>query len=156
MQPGLRLLVCTLLPSVLISQGQIRVGGGTGAPSIMVGSVAGVKEKGKRWKPGWGRAVWELQGLCGDFGDREGCWQAAPPPTAQGFRLVQPLPGCTRWLRTIPLAPGKSVLGRVAGGRHQGVGEGRAGCVVQIPLLCGIPAHPKPPWGRGCTRPQLP
>lgn len=121
----------------------------------MMGSVAGVKEKGKRWKPGWGRAVWELQGLCGDFGDREGCWQAAPPPTAQGFRLVQPLPGCTRWLRTIPLAPGKSVLGRVAGGRHQGVGEGRAGCIVQIPLLW-YSCSPQATLGQGVHKAPAP
>ena len=80
-----------------------------------------------------------VQGLCGDFGDGGGCWQAASPPAAQGFSLVQPLPGCTRWLRAIPAGPREISAGECGGGAGSRVwvrDKGRAGCLgAKFPFL---------------------
>lgn len=91
-----------------------------------------------------------VQGLCGDTGGTGGCWRAA-----QGFSLVQALPGCTRWLRAIPASPREISAGEHGGGgRRQGVGEGSGQSRVpwgQIPLLGVFPPTPCHP-GAGHAR----
>lgn len=103
------------------------------------------EEVGVQMGQGGGRAV---QGLCGAFEDRR-CWQVVAPPAAQGLSVVQPLPGCTRWLRAIPAGPreisGEHDMG--AGSREQVRDHSMAECFGGKFPFEGTPAHPMPPWG---------
>lgn len=145
-QPGLRLHVCTFLPSVPICQGQIRVGGGTGARSIVVGSVARVKEKRKRWKPGWA-------GHCGSF---RAYVVTSGTGRDAGRLLLLLLLRVLAWFSPCLAAPGGSgqspwsqgnqCWGVWQGGRHQSLGEGRAGCLgckfCSFVVFLPTPSHP--------------
>lgn len=111
---------------------------------------------GARMEQGGGGA---MQGLCGDFGDRGGCWHVAPPPTAQGFSLLQPLPGCIRWLRAIPAGPREISAGERGRGAGSGVwvrDQGRAGCLgAKFPFL-GYSCSPHVTLGHGMHRAPAP
>lgn len=103
------------------------------------------EEVGVQMGQGGGRTV---QGLCGAFEDRR-CWQVVAPPAAQGLSVVQPLPGCTRWLRAIPAGPreisGEHDMG--AGSREQVRDHSMAECFGGKFPFEGTPARPMPPWG---------
>lgn len=88
------------------------------SPQQCRGSAAGGEQKGKKWELGWGRVGGELCGAYVVPSEMGGCWQVTTPPAAPGFSLVQPLPGCTRWLRAISAGP------REISGGERGLGAG--------------------------------
>lgn len=117
-QSSLRLFACILFPSVLTYWSQIRVVRESKAHSSVGRQWLEGRRKGRGGSldgAGWWKScvglMWCLQ-------RRGGCWQAATPPAARGFSVVQPLPGCTRWLRAIPAGPRE-----ISGGEH-GLGTG--------------------------------
>lgn len=136
-----------LFPSILTCGGQIRVGGESGAPSIVRGSAAGGEGKGKRREPGWSGAEGELCRVCAVTLGTGGCWRVA-----QGFSLVQALPGCTRWLGAIPASRREISAGEHgggAGGRAWVRGQDRAGCLgAEFPFL-GYSCPPCATLGQG-------
>lgn len=64
-----------------------------------------------------------VQGLCGDFGDKGGCWQVAPLPLLRDLAWFSPWLAAPGGSGQSLLAPGKSVLGSVARG-GQAAGRG--------------------------------
>lgn len=158
-QPGFRLFACCFLQFshagvkfVLAeraeppaSSGGQRLEGGEG------------EEAGARVEQGGGGAV---QGLCGDFGDKGGCWQVAPLPLLRDLAWFSPWLAAPGGSGQSLLAPGKSVLGSVvwggAGSRVWVRDQGRAGCLGAKFPSWGYSCRPHVSLGRGLHKAPAP